>query len=189
MKIAQLAAVTLSLASAAAVAQPSAYVSASAGTVKLNVDCAGASRCDRTDVGFKLIGGYFFSPKLAVELGYVDYGKAKASDSVLSSEIASSAVGIGVAAHQDLAPQWDLFARLGVARMTTKVSATVSGVGSASDSASNAMPYGGLGVGYRLRPNMSLELSWDTTRTKYDKNGLDESASLNMFSAGMSFKF
>lgn len=187
MKMAHLAAVTLSLASAAAVAQP--YVSGSFGTVKLNVDCAGTTSCDRTDTGFKLIGGYFFSPKLAVEVGYFDYGKAKASDSGLSSEIASSAVGIGLAAHQNLAPQWDLFARLGVARMETKVSVAVSGGGSASDSATNAMPYGGLGLGYRLRPNMALELTWDTSRTKYDKNGLNESASLNMFSVGMTFKF
>jgi OmpA-OmpF porin, OOP family len=187
MKMAPYVVVALSLASAAAVAQP--YVSASVGTVKANVDCAGTSSCDRTDAGFKLIGGYFFSPKLAAELGYFDYGKAHAEIPGQTSEIASSAVGIGVAAYQDLAADWSLFARLGIARMTTKVSASIAGVGSASDSATNAAAYGGLGLGYRLRPNTVLELTWDTTRTQYDKNGLDESASLNMFSLGMTYKF
>jgi OOP family OmpA-OmpF porin len=187
MKVALVGGVALWLASAAVVAQP--YVSASIGTVKANVDCAGTSSCDRTDVGFKLIGGYFFSPKLAAELAYFNYGKARAANPGQTSEIASSAVGIGVAAYQDLTADWSLFARLGVARMTTKVSASAAGVGSASDSAANAVPYGGLGLGYRLRPNVVLELTWDTTRTQYDKNGLDESASLNTLAVGMTFKF
>jgi opacity protein-like surface antigen len=70
----------------------------------------------------------------------------------------------------------------------TKLSASLSGV-SASDSDDNANLYGGLSIGYRVTKNVTVDAAWDFTRGKYERNGLDESASVNAFSLGMTFWF
>ena len=179
-----LAALTLS---AAASAQT--YGVASIGVSRLDVDCTGTSTCDKSDTGFKLMGGYKFMPNLAGEIGYFDYGKATASASGVNGEIKNSGFGGGVAYHLDLAPSWNAVGRLGVVQMKTKISGTVSGVGSASDSDNNIGLYAGLGVGYKLSKTMSIDGAWDFARSKYNKNGVDESGNLNMFSVGVTVGF
>jgi opacity protein-like surface antigen len=75
-----------------------------------------------------------------------------------------------------------------LAQVKTKLTASAGG-GSASDSDDNANLYGGLGVGYRVTKNATVDAAWDFSRGKYDKNGLDESGSVNAFSVGMTFSF
>ncbi len=179
-----LAALTLT---AAACAQ--GYGVVSIGSSKFSVDCAGATTCDKSDTAYKLLGGYKFNPNLAAEVGFFDFGKAKASDSSVSATIKVSAFGGGLAWHQDLAPDWNFVGRLGVAQVKTKVDATVTGVGSGSDSDTNVNAYYGLGIGYKLNKTMSLDLAWDATRGKYDKNGLNESGNVNAVSVGLTFGF
>ena len=140
----------LALTMCAGASAQSAYGVVSIGSSKLNVDCTGATTCDSTDTGYKLLGGYKFSPNFAVEAGLFGFGKAKASDTVgNTAEITNTAFGGGIAFHQDLAPDWNFVARVGVASVKTKISGTVIGLGSASDSYSNIASYAGLGIGYK----------------------------------------
>lgn len=171
----------------AAAAQPYAVVSA--GSARMNVDCTGVASCDKSDTAFKLLGGYRFAPTWAVEFGYFDFGKARAADAGVALEITNSALGVGVAFHQDLGTDWNAVARLGAARVKTKISGSVSGLGSASDSDNNVAAYGGLGVGYKLSPKVSLDLAWDFTRSQFKKDGLDETGNLNAVSLGLTFSF
>jgi OOP family OmpA-OmpF porin len=179
-----LAALTLS---AAASAQT--YGVASVGIARVDVDCTGAASCDKSDTGFKLMGGYKFTPNVAAEIGYFDFGKAKASGSGVNAELKNSAFGGGVAYHLDLAPSWNAVGRLGLAQVKTKISGTVSGLGSASDSDNNTALYAGLGVGYKLSKTLSIDGAWDLSKSKYNKNGVDESGNINMFSVGVTFGF
>jgi OOP family OmpA-OmpF porin len=169
-----LAALTLSTAASAQL-----YGVVSAGVSKLSFDCGAAASCDKTDTGFKIMGGYKFMPNLAAEIGYFDFGKAKATN----LDIKGTGFGAGVAYHQDLAPNWGVVARGGIAQVKTELS------GSTNDSDSNVEPYLGLGIGYRLNKNLSIDGSWDYSRGKYNKGGIDESGSANMFSAGVTFGF
>ena len=182
--LAALAALTVS---AAASAQ--GYGVVSAGTSRLSADCAGTTTCDNTDVAFKLLGGYKFMPNLAAELGYFSFGKATATLGTVSAEIKNTAFGGGIAFHQDLAPNWPFVARLGLAQMKTKISGTVAGVGSASDSDNNVALYGGLGVGYRVAKGVSVDAVWDFSKSRYNKSGVDDSGSLNAVSVGLTFGF
>lgn len=161
----------------------------SAGTSRISLDCTGAAACDKTGNSFKLLGGYKFSPNLAAELGYFDFGKAKASDSVLAGSVKTTAFGGGVAFHQDLTPAWRFVGRLGIAQVKTKIDATLVGVGSASDSDNNVQPYFGVGVGYKLNKDMSVDLAWDATKSKYSKNGASTSGNVNAYSIGLTFGF
>lgn len=161
----------------------------SVGASRLNVDCAGVASCDKTGTGFKVMGGYKFAPNWAAELGYFDYGKAKASDLGVSAEIRNTAFGAGVAFHQDLATDWNAVARLGLGRVKTKISGSVSGLGSGSESDNNTQAYFGLGVGYKLSKATSLDFAWDFGRSKFNKDGIDESGNINVLSVGLTFGF
>lgn len=179
-----LAALTLSTAASAQF-----YGVVSAGQSRLNVDCSGTSSCDKTGNGFKLMGGYKFMPNLAAEIGYFDYGKAKATAPGINAEIKNTAFGGGVAYHLDFAPSWGGVGRIGISQVKTKISGTVSGLGSASDSDNNITPYLGLGVGYKVSKNLSIDGAWDFSRSKYNKNGVDESGNINVLSIGLTFGF
>ena len=178
----------LALVAASAAASAQGYGSISIGTSRLEADCAGATTCDKSGNALKLLGGYKFAPNLAWEVGYFDYGKARAADSGVSGEIKTNAFGGGVAYHQDLSNDWNFVASLGLAQVKTKVSGTVRGV-SASDSDNSTQPYLGLGVGYKLNKTMSVDGAWDFTRSQYDKNGATFKGNVNAFSLGLSFGF
>jgi len=170
-----------------AAAQP--YGLVSVGASRLNVDCEGAASCDKTGTGFKVMGGYKFAPNWAAELGWFDYGKAKASDMGISAEIRNTAIGLGAAYHQDLSADWNAVARFGLARVKTKLTGSISGLGSASDTDNNTQAYLGVSVGYRLSKATSLDFAWDYGRSKFNKDGIDESGNVNVLSIGLSSGF
>lgn len=182
-----LTALTLLALSTGACAQT--YGVVSIGSSRLNLDCTGATACDKTDVGYKLMGGYKFSPNVAAEVGFFGFGKAKASDATINADVTNTAFGGGVAFHQDLSPNWNFVARLGLAQVKTKISGTIIGVGSASDSDNNISLYGGLGVGYKLSNTVSLDGAVDFGKSKYSKNGVSDSGNITMISAGLTFAF
>ena len=182
-----LAAAALAL-SGAASAQT--YATVSFGSSNIKLDCAGAEVCDKSDAAFKLLGGYKFTPNVAAEVGYMSFGKAKIRDAGESLDVGVTGVGVGVAFHQDLSANWNFVGRLGLAQMKTKLDASIAGLGSGSDSDSNAQLYGGLGVGYKINKQVSIDGAWDFTKGKYNKDGLDlGSGNVNAFSIGLTFAF
>jgi OOP family OmpA-OmpF porin len=186
MKKSSVLALAFFAASGAACAQP--YVLLSAGSARLNADCTGTTSCSNRSTGFKAMGGYKFAPGLGVEVGYFDYGKAKASASGVTAEIANTGIGAGVAFMQDIGPDWAFAGRLGLASVKTKISGTVGAV-SVSDSANNAAAYFGLSIGYKVAKTVSIDLAWDMGRSKYNKNGADTSGNINMLSLGVTAGF
>lgn len=168
--------------SAAASAQ--GYVVVSAGSSTLDVDCTGTTSCDDSGNGFKLLGGYKFQPNMAAEFVYFDFGKATASVGAANAEIKNSAFGGGLAYHQSIGANWPFVARLGIAQVKTTISGSVPGF-SASDSESNIALYGGLGIGYRLSPAVSIDGTWDFSKSKYG----DDSGNLSVISVGFTFWF
>lgn len=144
--------------SGAAAAQTYGVVSIGSSKVD-GLDCSGTGlSCDDTGTAFKLLGGYKFMPNFALEGGYMNFGEAKVSDGVDSLKIKADAFVIGGAFHHDFSQSWNFVARLGLARVKAKASGAFSG----SDTSTEA--YGGLGLGYRLTKQMSLDASWDFTK-------------------------
>ena len=64
-----------SLAGASAFAE-TGYIGGAVGQSHFNADCSGTTDCKTNDTGYKLFGGYKFSPNLAGEVNYFDFGKA-----------------------------------------------------------------------------------------------------------------
>jgi OmpA-OmpF porin, OOP family len=138
------------------------YVVGSLGSAKQSLDCDGVSNCDTSSTGFKLLGGYKFTPNFAIEGGYLDFGKANASLEGVSITTKTAGFGVGAAFHQDLNPDWTVSARLGLASLKTK--SEVADVSSAKDT--HTQLYGGLAVGYRISPKVALEASYDFSKAE-----------------------
>lgn len=186
MKSRSLAILTIVLLPLAASAQ--GYAVIAGGLAELSTDCTGASACDKTDVGIKVVGGYKITPSFAGEVAYFNFGKASASAGAVSGEVKNSAIGGGVAYHAD-GTESHFVARLGLASVKTKASGAIAGVGSASDSDSNLAVTGGIGAGYKWSKRLSIDAAWDATRAKYNKNGVNQSGTINFFSIGATMWF
>lgn len=183
--IAMAATALLALAGAA---QAQGYVGAAAGPSNQAWDCTGTTTCDKTGTGFKVYGGYKFMPMLAGEVGYMSFGKSKATVSFggppVNGEIKANGFGAGVAVMGDLAPDWPAAARLGVARMKADVSVSGGGA-SGSDSENTTQAYFGLDVGYAFTKNAAVTLSADFSRAKY----AGESVNLRLIGVGFRLGF
>lgn len=171
-------------ATAAHAAEPQTYVSVAAGASRLNIDCAGATACDKSDTGTKLAVGYDFGNGFSLEGGYISFGKFKGSDGQLSATIKPTAFTLGGAFALPLNTDWGMNFRLGVAQVKTKINAS-AGALSASDSESKAKVYAGLGLSYAISKSVKLELGLDTTEAQFD----GEKGTLRLLTVGASFAF
>jgi len=177
-----------SLAGGSAFAQQ-AYLGAAVGQSHFNVDCSGTTSCKDNDTGFKLFGGYKFTPNLAGEVTYFDYGKVTAGVPLSSTTSATvrvrgTGVGLGVAAMGDFTPEWSGVARLGVASNRAKVS-VIAGSLSGSDSESKTTAYAGLGVSYAINKQMKLDAALDFSNIEYS----GEKSNVRLLSVGVTYAF
>lgn len=178
---------------AASAAQAQGYVGGGVGPSRINIDCSGFDSCDKTGSGGKLYGGYLFAPQFGVELGYFNWGKAKARGTfdvegapvAASAEVKGDGIGVGVAYIASFTPQWSGVARLGAARNKGKSSVSALGV-SASESFRSTEAYFGFGAGYNVTPNLTVTGEMDFSRLKYAE---DEKASVRLFTVGLRYKF
>jgi OOP family OmpA-OmpF porin len=159
----------------AGVAHASPYVTGSFGTSTVDI-CDDFDNCDDGSTGFKILGGYKFTPNIAVEAGYFNFGKATVDGDTLKA----TGLGIGGAFHYDTGSDFVVFGRLGVADMEAKAS---SGTESLSESSSQL--YGGIGLGYKLSANSTIDASYDFSKIEIVENEFD----VHMFSVGLTFSF
>lgn len=110
---------------------PGGYVGAAAGRSSLQDkdQALPGADVDDTDTGWKVFGGYTWNPYVALELGYVDFGKFSASGQ--SGEWKVKGVDLSVLGVWPLPNQFSLFGKVGANRW--KVDNDVSGFGSTSD--------------------------------------------------------
>lgn len=122
---------------------------------------------DAREDAFSIRAGHFFTPNLALEGFYTNYGE----ESDQGARVKISGFGLGVVGKKNFGPNvhqgFFISGRVGVSR--TELDLRVSGVGSASDSSTNG--YIGVGTGYDFNPNLGLSLNYDYT--KADAFGLD----------------
>jgi OmpA-OmpF porin, OOP family len=164
--------VAAAMACTAGAACAQTYVGITGGMNRLSIDdCTGCNK-----FGVKLYGGYKFTPNVALEGAYTDFGSFKFGD---NASARLTALSIGGAFFYEMAPQVNLIGRIGLASGKVKA----SGLG-ASESENKISPYLGAGVGYALTPELSLNGSIDLHRFKYNSN-----ANVFSFGVGVSYQF
>lgn len=180
---------------AAASAQAQGYAGINVGGSRINVDCAGFTTCDKSDTGYKLYGGYDFGGGLAGEVVYFDWGKVKATGALDlgngpvtgSGKLKADGFGAGVAYFFPVSPEWVPVVRAGIVRNTGKVDLTPSVGGiTLSDKQSSTTAYFGLGIGYKVGPNLFVTGEWDFSRVKYLETEKDD---MSLLTIGLRYKF
>jgi OOP family OmpA-OmpF porin len=159
----------------------------------------GATGLSSSDSGgsyqWRLQGGYRFNPNLALEVGYIDFGKAdyQADYSGGSAQGSLKAGGVDMAALLllPLNDSFSIFGKLGVVDATVKSNLQA---GAPADSASgdtsvnSVRPLLGLGATYKLTDSVDLRADYDYV------SGLGSSSktgtmNVNMFSLGAVYNF
>jgi OOP family OmpA-OmpF porin len=175
---------------ASPVAQAQGYVGFGAGPSRINIDCTGADTCDKTDTGFKLYGGMRVQNQLAIEGVYFDWGKARATATVVDTgtgelKVKANGFGVGVTYFIPFMTNWSCVGRLGIARNKGDTTATLNGA-SASDSFTGTFPYYGFGCGYGVTPNLVVTGEADFSRVKYTDQ---DKANVQLLSIGLRYSF
>ena len=163
-----------------------AFVGGSVGTTRYDI-CdqlvsAGATSCDDQNTGFKIFGGYKFNRYLAVEGGYVDFGKTYAystgpgvtTDVLVNAYYASGILAIPVAGRASL------FGKVGGEFWEGEVNgATPTASAKATDSGTGLMY--GAGASFELSDRLGMRGEWE----RYDVDGND----VDLVSVGIEFMF
>ena len=177
------AAIALVVASAMAPAFGQGYLAGYIGQSDYDIDCAGTTSCDTKDTGYKVAGGYMFSPYFGGEVSYTDFGKATATIGALGAQVEATSIGlfaVGVAPID----QFTLFGKLGFASNKLKLTGAVGTVSASDDDTSTEFAWA-IGAGYNFSKELGVELEYSATKGKYE----GESADITLLAIGVKFRF
>jgi OOP family OmpA-OmpF porin len=172
------------LAPVAAMAAESFYVGANVGRAETKSEFAMTTK--ETDTGYKLYGGYQFTPSLALEGGYVKLadGVIPRSGVILNAE--PEAYYIAGQLSLPLNEQFKLFGKIGAARVRTERSL---GFGSSTE----VTRLIGLGVSSKISPQMEAVLEYEDYgkihKERGGLSGLDGNLKARLLSAGIRYAF
>ncbi len=158
-----------------------AYVGASIGQADTGISGGGLST-DGDDTGWKVMGGYTFMKFMGVEASYRDLGGLSETIGTTSFTTDASSMEVFGVGFLPVGEKFDLFAKLGLARV--ELDATISDplvfpvplTVSASD---NELAYGA-GLNWTVAPKIAVRLEYEA---------FDTAETVNMLSAGALFKF
>ena len=141
------------------------------------------------DTGYKIFGGYQFTPNIAVEGGYVWLGtqkyRATYTGGTASVDAKGEGFNIDVLGILPLGDSFSLFAKVGAidAKMSGSVTATGPG-GTAAVNVSQTQWKANYGIGatYNFAPALGL-------RAEIERFDFPSSSSANLYSVGVQYKF
>lgn len=165
-------------------------VEAAFGATNLDIDCAGTTYCKNNGSGAKFVAGYVVAPAISVEVGYVNFGEAKARVpsyyGLLDGNLKSSAFFIGGAARGEFGHGFSGVARMGLAQVKTTTDVS-NGYAAASESDSKANLLFGLALEYALTTKLKATAGIDFTQSPIAEG--DTTATLRLISAGLQYNF
>ena len=165
----------------APVAAISQYVGLGVGQGRIDINCAGATTCDKTDTGFKLYGGLSLAGPFTAEVTYFNWGKAELSAPTGDLKTRVRGLGLGVAYFIPLAAV-QCVARAGVARNRAETDTTLGG----SATHTKTAPYFGTGCAWGFAPTWWLTGEVDVSRAKYTPT---DDADLRLITLGIRHSF
>jgi OOP family OmpA-OmpF porin len=168
------------------------YVGASAGRADFRRACDGVPvSCDDKDTAARIFVGAQFGRTGALELGYADLGKARASGASVSADAKVAAWDVVAVGLHPVTDRISLFGKIGPYRAETKVSGSAAIAGfsaSASAGDSNTGLTFGLGAMYDFTRHIAARAEWQ----RYHRVGGENTGgrgNVDFFSLGALVKF
>jgi len=158
-------------------AKNKSYATVLVGMDKASFDCAGLTPCDNKDKFLKLSLGAEVGSGFAAEVGFSNYGRAKAGTSTTTAN-----AGTAMAAYRyDVIDSLSATGRLGLAYVRT-----TQRNGSTEEYKGSIQPVAGFSLQYAFTPQFEAVIGAEFTRAK-DAN--DNKASIKAFGIGASGRF
>lgn len=134
-----------------------------------HVDCIAAYPCDRGSTQAKLFAAYQLDPSFELQALYFDAGRFKGGDTTergthFGGRFRVSGVALSAGYRWNMAPDWSVAGRVGVANVRTAFDYADPFSGSTSRSV--IQPIVGVGIGYAVSPVWRIGLDVDATRFK-----------------------
>lgn len=161
----------------------SSYIGIAGGQGHQDVDCTGVPSCKDTGTALKFTAGSTFAQTFAMEVGYLDFGKVKASGFGSSLQIKVSALTLAAAFKAPLTPDLALHARVGVASVKTK--GELRGAFNDNASETKAKPLFGAGVSFAVSNSVAIEAGADFTKAELE----GDKADVRAITIGLRFSF
>lgn len=184
--------IAAALVATAAGASAQTYIGGALGQGRVNVDCDGATSCDKSDTGYKIYAGYKVNPAIAIEAAYVSFGEAKVktpqSGLLVDVGFKSKGVLLAGAFRGALNPDFSVVGRLGLSFLKTKTSASVLSF-SDSENKNSVKPYFGLGLEYAFNKNVRAIASADFTQATAEYNGVSDTGAVRLLGLGVQYDF
>ncbi|MCX7217661.1 MAG: outer membrane beta-barrel protein [Burkholderiales bacterium] len=141
------------------------YLGAAIGTAKWNIDCTGATACDKTDTSYQILTGYNFSPTWAIEGSFFSLGETSASNAGVAGAFKSSGVDVGAVVKTPAMKGFVGLAKMGLAYVKGEV---VGSVGSLVGSGSkySVQPMFGFGVMYQVNQDVNVRAEYTYRKVK-----------------------
>jgi OmpA-OmpF porin, OOP family len=139
---------------------------------------------DGSDSGFKIFGGYQFNKNLALELAWVDLGKASYSGTFLGAPVTGGSVdttglNFSVVGILPLNPSFELFGKIGFFTWEANARDTTGGVPFSGKADGTDVSFG-IGASYNINRNLSVRAEWEQFKA------VD---TISLLSLGIVFKF
>ncbi|MEJ2793278.1 porin [Iodobacter sp. LRB] len=183
MKQNTLASLVLSTLIASPVFAEGFYIGADVGISKMSEKTMNLTP-KKNNAAWGINGGYTFSPYLAAELGYRDFGKAEGKyHGIYDASIKAKAVQASVLASYPFTDAFSVFGRLGIARIKLTNELNVNGVQHAS-SKEDSQTKGLFGVGAQYAFNKNLSL-----RAEYNQYAHVADLKLSTYTVGTNYSF
>jgi OOP family OmpA-OmpF porin len=175
------ACVAVMLFGVAGTAAAQGYIGVGAGLTRADLcgdlNALGATSCDDKDTGWKLFGGYKFTPNFAVEGAWIDLGKVSASAGGATATGKVDGFQVAAVGMYPINPQFGIFGKVGAYRWDATVSAP--GFGSVSDNGTDIMF--GAGVNWNFSRQFGMRAEWE----RFDIDG----DAIDFLSVGVQFNF
>ena len=159
---------------AAAQSESSFYIGGTVGQSDLKNGCSGVDGCDKTDMAWRILGGYQFNRFFAAEIGYSDFGRTTTS---VGDTKAKAWEVVGLASYP-LTNEFSIYGKLGGYNGKLE--------GPTGDGTSNQFTYGA-GARYDFTKHLGVRGEWQ----RYNNMGGDSVAKtdVDVLSVGIIYRF
>jgi len=154
------------------------YVGVNLGESKFDGSCLAGFSCEKNDFAWKAYTGGHINEMLAVELGYVNFGKVNRSGG--STE--AHGVNLSLVGTLPIGEMANLFAKVGTTYNRTEKSG-VAGAPSGKEDGFG-LSYG-LGVGFNVTPQVQIVGEWERHRLDF----VDQRNDVDLVSVGLRYRF
>ncbi len=149
------------------------YIGGSVGSSHYKGSSIGGVATDRSSTGSKLFGGYQITPNLAVEGGYVDFGKFTSA----AGQLKADGLYLDAVGSVPLSGPLTAYGKLGVFNGKTKGSLVGSDRGTSAKL--------GAGLNYAIDRKHSVQGEWE--RYRLDTSGVR--ANTDLYTLGVKYSF